>query len=475
MYILFFSINILLLVLIEDLFLFSIISLIELFIISILQIFYKEKLFLFFSNILLVILFPFLSIFINHYFYFQKIPDFDKSFVGTGQIVDRIDSQRFIFKDYHNRKYIYYSDYEHNIGDTIKTYSSYSPGLTQSKILNDFDNFFEDFYINLSTKDFEYEFDYKYWLFLKKYYGTIYEDNFIYLDNNNLDYLFWSKNFVKSSLQENLGNNKYSGLSIGVLIGDRSLIPNFEYQTFLETGLVHMIATSGTHIAFLVFFLNILFFWLPLYIRIIIIIFCVSFYSFMVGLSANIFRAWIMGSITLFAILAGREVYIWNLIKTAFVIVLLFNPYSILYDMGFALSFSALIGIIVFQYFLPKQKSFVHKRIGEYVYPTIGASLGVFPFLLFFTDQINLFTIFANILVVPFLPLLMIISLSLIFFDFSYLIYLQNIIVDWFYCISNLFYMNGFYMIIQNYILKIKLILLFISLLFVLRYFRIIT
>jgi len=54
---------------------------------------------------------------------------------------------------------------------------------------------------------------------------------------------------MKRGLQERIiqtyGENRISGLILGMLIGDRSKIPATEYQSFINSGLVHIVAVSG--------------------------------------------------------------------------------------------------------------------------------------------------------------------------------------------------------------------------------------
>ncbi len=54
---------------------------------------------------------------------------------------------------------------------------------------------------------------------------------------------------MKKSIQKKIiaayGENKVSGLILGMLIGDKSQIPEAEYQQFVDSGLVHLIAVSG--------------------------------------------------------------------------------------------------------------------------------------------------------------------------------------------------------------------------------------
>jgi predicted membrane metal-binding protein len=86
-----------------------------------------------------------------------------------------------------------------------------------------------------------------------------------------------------------------------------------------------------------------------------------------------------------------------------------------MYDIGFIFSFSAVIGI-VYMGLWSKNRTFSHTKITHpinyilknYVYPSLGASMMIAPFLLFFTGKFNLIAIIANVLIFPLIPLVMI-------------------------------------------------------------------
>ena len=79
------------------------------------------------------------------------------------------------------------------------------------------------------------------------------------------------------------------------------------------------------------------------------------------------------------ALFGGRVVSIRRLMSYAWIVMLFRNPYVLLYDMGFLLSFSALIGIILFQKFTEKRLEniwHVPKQVlQKYILPTLGANL----------------------------------------------------------------------------------------------------
>ena len=72
-------------------------------------------------------------------------------------------------------------------------------------------------------------------------------------------------------------------------------------------------------------------------------------YSLLCGLDSSVFRAVLMGGMSIIALFRGREVNIWRLLSLSCIVMLIINPYFLLYDTGFLLSYSALIGLVYFE------------------------------------------------------------------------------------------------------------------------------
>ena len=89
----------------------------------------------------------------------------------------------------------------------------------------------------------------------------------------------------------------------------------------------------------IVVFLGAMLFWMPFYIRNAFIILGVIFFAILAGSDSSVIRALIMSVLSLLALFWGREVQIWRLLKYAFVLMLCYNPYFLVYDLGFLLSF----------------------------------------------------------------------------------------------------------------------------------------
>lgn len=89
---------------------------------------------------------------------------------------------------------------------------------------------------------------------------------------------------------------------LGMTIGDRSLIEKARYDQYISSGLVHLIAVSGGNIAIVVLFVGMLLFWVPFYIRQVILIGAIIFYAGIVGDDSSVIRATVMGLLTLIVI-----------------------------------------------------------------------------------------------------------------------------------------------------------------------------
>lgn len=90
------------------------------------------------------------------------------------------------------------------------------------------------------------------------------------------------------------GDNEAAGLLRGLLLGERSRIPKQQYQTFIDSGLVHIVAVSGGNMVMLALLLHVLLFFLPYYVRLIVILCALVFYGLLCGLDSSVLRALLM-------------------------------------------------------------------------------------------------------------------------------------------------------------------------------------
>ena len=380
-----------------------------------------------------------------------KDSDYSKQFIWIKNI-DYATPERNIFNDFvrisdtqkYHKYYVETQDWKTYLLSSEKDYHIWDIlYLSATEKDLDFSNIFSSTGNTIFSNEFwNYEFNYDKRLFMKWVDGSMYEKVSIKANCEDKDWILdcskstmewkyphfeplgkidriraWMQNTVISIF----GENKYSWLLLGLFIGDKSMIPSDNYDTFVDSWLVHIIAVSGGNIAMVLILLSFLLSFLPFYVRNGFLIVWIIFYALICGSDASVFRAAVMWSLTLIALFRGREISIRRSMVYAFMAILIFNPFSLWYDIGFILSFGAIIWIVLFQKFSQnlvekrkeekkwdkKQKSdfFDCKFWKEYLVPTIWASLWTAPILIFFMNWVNLVGILLNVIIVPIIPI----------------------------------------------------------------------
>jgi competence protein ComEC len=336
------------------------------------------------------------------------------------------------------------------------------------------------------------EFDYPRRLVMKWLCWDLYLQSAIILHSQHeWSWILDIRKTIHTALSTALHQSQTSALTEWMLIGDRSGLTRDEYQLFIDSWLVHLIAVSGGNIVMLVVFLMMILCWLPFYMRITVVLCGVIWYALICGLDSSVLRATIMGSLSLLALIFGRQIELWRSIQLAWMSMLLLNPYLLVYDVGFLLSFAAVIGLVILTPRMtlstsdkhsPKQQqirsswflSWVWRQALQgmiairnwYLVPSIAATIGVFPVLMLFMWSINLAGIIANLFVVPLIPLIMINGIILalgsgLSFLFPF-VYLQNILVWYVFQVAMLTSQYGVYIDVYSWWFKILIVIVFV-------------
>jgi competence protein ComEC len=179
----------------------------------------------------------------------------------------------------------------------------------------------------------------------------------------------------------------------------------------MDTGTIHILAVSGSNVAFVafIFFSTLGFLRLPRKaVRIVTILGLIA-YMLLTGSSASVVRATMMAIVLICGTLFERKADIYNSISVAALILLFWNT-NTLYDVGFQLSFAAVISIV---YFYPRLESLIKKipkRLAEIngvdavlqlFAVSLAAQLGTVPFTAYYFGRVSIISLVANIPVVP--------------------------------------------------------------------------
>ena len=198
------------------------------------------------------------------------------------------------------------------------------------------------------------------------------------------------------------------GVIEALLTGVRSTIPQDILKRYQSTGTIHIMSISGLHVGLLMALLmpfrpkaskSIRWAWAFLSL------FSLVLFAIYFGSKPSVIRAAFMGGILILSKSYARYFPLWHALFLAATIQCAINPY-ILYDVGFQLSFGAVLGIVLF---MPKILIYAPKNVllkGLYSLCSLSvcAQLLTWPILLSSFGFISWISPLTNLFVIPFLP-----------------------------------------------------------------------
>lgn len=205
--------------------------------------------------------------------------------------------------------------------------------------------------------------------------------------------------------------------------GSYDELPEGVIQSFSDTGIVHILSVSGSHISLVLSFLTLAGRWVRLPEKIIILLSITGVlgYSVMAGWVPPVIRAVIMGILSAGGLLFNRDKDALNLLGAAVLCMLLWNP-LLLYDVSFQLSAGASLGILLF--YRPaagqlKRISWLPRFIAEGIALSVSAQLITIPLVLYNFHRLPSYFILSNLWVTPFLEWAMLLGLGASFSLFT--------------------------------------------------------
>jgi competence protein ComEC len=234
--------------------------------------------------------------------------------------------------------------------------------------------------------------------------------------------LYACRDRVIATLQGYLPSGQ--GLAEALLIGYKDDLDKELVRTYSRTGVVHIIAISGMHLALIYGLLLLL--TRPLisqrlrWLRMGLVLAGLWGFSFLAGGGPSILRAAVMFSFMAFGSLIGRKGNGVNTLLLAALVLLLVNPFW-LWDVGFQLSFTAVGGILLFYrpiyaLYIPDNRILDGIWKGSAV--TLAAQVLTTPLSLYHFHQFPVLFLLANVLAVPLSALLVYALLALLALSF---------------------------------------------------------
>lgn len=216
------------------------------------------------------------------------------------------------------------------------------------------------------------------------------------------NWLVDSKNSLITVIDEVL-NEPQSSLLAGIIFGQKRLFSDAFDEGTRVAGLSHIVAASGYNVTILVIATERLFFFLPKKLRVISSLIVIWLFAILSGLSSSIVRACIMGSISLLAIIFGRSNAVHVAIPLASVIFVIINP-LIVFDVGFLLSISAVLGLTYILPILLDLKAKLIKKfqfIDDNILPTLSCTIGTIPISILTFQTLSIWSVPSNTIILP--------------------------------------------------------------------------
>lgn len=273
-----------------------------------------------------------------------------------------------------------------------------------------------------------FEFDYQNYL-LKRNIGYrifLKERNVRLLTGIHLQTIFHKALIFRAKLMERLDRAGINGGHVHLIgsisFGARDEVDKEVIQSFTNTGVIHVLAVSGMNVGLIFVILNLIFSFLKFnstghFFYTLIILSGIWSYTLITGMSASILRAALMFSFIILGRLFGRDSNIFNSLAVSAFVLIVWDP-NLINDVGFQLSYMAVLSIVVIHPLILKQLYFDNwflRQIWILISITCSAQLGTIPFTLIYFHQFPVYFWLANLLVIPLVSVILYLSFLVVF------------------------------------------------------------
>ena len=221
-------------------------------------------------------------------------------------------------------------------------------------------------------------------------------------------FIFRSREKVVNILRKYIPGEKERGLAEALLIGYKDDLDQKLVQSYTNTGVVHIIAISGLHLGLIYWLLALLL--KPLkarkkvkWLRPVLIISGLWLFSLLAGAQPSILRSALMFTCIVLGESLTKKTSIYNTMAVSAFILLCINPYW-LWDVGFQLSYAAVLSIIIFMrpiynwfYIKNKTLDFIWKLNAV----TLAAQVLTVPLSIYHFHQFPNYFLLTNFIAVP--------------------------------------------------------------------------
>ena len=274
-----------------------------------------------------------------------------------------------------------------------------------------------------------YQFNYSKYIEKQNIYHQIYSsasDLKINKQEKNFDfYLYEIRENLINSFKEHQFSQKTQGIINALLFGQRVFLDKEIIESYTNAGVIHILAISGLHVGIIYIILGFIF--KPLIrfkngknINLILIIGILWFFAFLSGLSPSVTRAVLMFSILAIGKHFNQQTTTINTVAVSALILLCYNP-NYIFDVGFQMSYAAVLSIILLNPFFKCfhfSKNKIIKYTVDIILVSLAAQIGVLPLSIYYFNQFPVLFLVANIIVIPLTFLILSLGIATLFFNY---------------------------------------------------------
>ncbi len=305
-----------------------------------------------------------------------------------------------------------------------------------------------------------YQFNYKRYLINRGITATVYiNDSITFFRPESA--VFSISNSLKHWRERSIGLFGANGMDLrelgvvaALVLGKKEMVMHELRTSYTDAGVVHILAVSGLHVGIIYLFAGFLLSKVftqkeGRYYKLIVMLLILWLYAGITGFSPSVLRAATMFSFIAFGKESGKHANIYNMLGASALVLLIINPY-LLMEVGFQLSYLAVVGIVFIHpliYPLWLAPNVFLDKVWSLLVVSLAAQIATLPLSLYYFHQFpNLFLI-TNLIVIPIATVLL--YASVVF-----------ILLHWIPFISDalLYVVNGTAWVLNEFIEKIGLI-----------------
>jgi competence protein ComEC len=218
-----------------------------------------------------------------------------------------------------------------------------------------------------------------------------------------------SRRYALQKLRSNLTTTETFAVGSALLLGDKTALPTEIREAYANTGAMHVLAVSGLHVGIVYLFLIAVLRLMGIrerqyrFVQLLLVLAAIWSFALLTGGAPSVLRAGTMFSFVAIGKALDRAANIYNTLAASAFVLLLLDP-ELLFQVGFQLSYLAVIGIVFFQ---PRIYGllFFQARLLDYAWQLtsvgIAAQLMTLPISLFYFHQFPTYFWLSGLIVIP--------------------------------------------------------------------------